>query len=389
MSTLVKADPVRKKRKYTEVIGGNLVEQELGNYSFAKKWTDWKTKLMGIDASKMGLSSKKGTTMFTLLTLHGKPKRKKSPNQNDGIGKIIGEIDKLILSLVEGNRIMTSEDLEKVTDFIDDIEDMKDSSLDPRYIPFTTPIEVVGKVGKFPEGENPPPNTFGHYNTPLYRKLQENKGNTPPKEIPDSWYSESAGANTNPMYQVIFMENNDMGVTGLIHILKELEKAGEGATIKNIVIKTRYKYDNLLSIGDFRTQLAKKLRNDPSVYLRGKHQNVINQAALLREVKKMKFDVKSNEERYLRTVPELEDALGDIEHFQIDITKAGLMNKILPTFFRHVKRMKAPNNEPILFRKPKPQPVEEQPPQEQVDEGEKGENQKDVKKSWRQRLWAR
>ena len=104
----------------------------------------------------------------------------------------------------------------------------------------------------------------------------------------------------------------------------------------------------------------------------------------------MTFDVKSNEERFLRNISGIDEVLGDIETFKIDITKTGMMNQILPKLFKQVKRMKAPNGEPVLFRKPKPQPAQEAPAQEsqpQVDEGEKGENQ--MKKSWRLRLWQR
>ena len=147
-SMLLKA-PVRKKSFST--IQGNDVRQELGNYDFIKDWTAWKSKLQGIDAGKMGLSGKQGTTMYTMLMNHGKPKRSKSPNSNDGVGSILQGIDKIILALAQNNRPMTEDDLETVIGYIDDIEDMEDSSLDPRNIPFTTPIEVVGKVGKFPE----------------------------------------------------------------------------------------------------------------------------------------------------------------------------------------------------------------------------------------------
>lgn len=381
---LLKA-PVRKK-SYSSLPAADVM-QELGNYDFIKEWMDWESRLMSIDAGKMGLSSKKGTTMFTMVMNHGKPKRSKSPNQNDGVGHIIQEIKKLILSLAENKRPMTKEDLDKVVEFIDDIEDMEDSSLDPRNIPFTTPIEVVGKVGKFPESKEP--NTFGHYNTPNYRKLLSNKGKDAPPEIPTAWYSESAGANTNPLYQVIFMRDNDMGVVGLIHILKDLEKAGLGAKITNVRIKTRRNYGEIMQIADLKSKLAKVIRRDTTAYLGGKHQNVINQSALLRKIKDMKFDVKTNEERFLRNITGIETVLGKIETFQIDITKVGMMNQILPKLFRQVKRMKAPNGEPVLFRKPKPEPVEEAPQEEQpqVDEGEKAENQ--MKKSWRLRLWGK
>ena len=384
-SMLLKA-PVRKKSFST--IQGNDVRQELGNYDFIKDWTDWKTKLQGIDAGKMGLSTKQGVTMYTMLMNHGKPKRSKSPNSNDGVGSILQGIDKIILALAQNNRPMTEDDLEKVIGFIDDIEDMEDSSLDPRNIPFTTPIEVVGKVGKFPEDNKP--NVFGHYNTPNYRKLQANKGKDAPPEIPSSWYSDTAGQNSNPLYQVIFMRDNEMGVTGLIHILKDLEKAGEGAVIKEIIVRTRRNYNEIMQIDDLKKKLARLIKRDQTVYLGGKNKNVINQSALLRKIKDMTFDVKSNEERFLRNISGIDEVLGDIETFKIDITKTGMMNQILPKLFKQVKRMKAPNGEPVLFRKPKPQPAQEAPAQEsqpQVDEGEKGENQ--MKKSWRLRLWQR
>jgi hypothetical protein len=264
---------------------------------------------------------------------------------------------------------------------------MEDSSLDPRNIPFTTPIEVVGKVGKFPEE----PNTFGHYNTPNYRKLLSNKGKDAPPEAPSSWYSDSAGGNTNPLYQVIFMRQNEMGVVGLVHILKDLEKAGLGAKITKVRIKTRRNYGEIMNIADLKKKLASIIRRDQTAYLGGKHKNVINQSALLRKIKDMKFDVKTNEERFLRNIAGIETVLGKIETFQIDITKVGMMNQILPKLFKQVGRMKAPNNEPVLFRKPKPEPVEEQP--QVVEEGEpnnKHDKEEDkMQKSWRLRLWGR
>lgn len=361
---------------------GNAVKQVLGNYDFVKEWADWKNKLMGIDAGKMGLSGKEGTTMYMMVMQHGKPKRSKSPNQNDGVGSILSGIDEMILKISQDKAPMIQSDLDKVLEYIDDIEDMEDSTLDPRNIPFTVPTSSRGKVGKFPED----PNAFGHYNTPEYRKLREAKGKPVQPEIPDSWWSESAGGNTNPLYQVIFMKNNEMGVVGLIHILRDLEQAAEDATIEELVIRTRYKYSDLLNISDLRKKLANIIRKDATAYLGGKHKNVINQSALLRKVKELTLDVAANEQRYLRKIPGLEEVMGDFQTFKVDVTKAGIMNQLLPQMFKRVGRMKAPNGEPVLFRKPKPQPQEEsQEEKPQVDEGEKGANQ--MKKSWKVGLW--
>lgn len=237
---LQKAKDAKKQTK-REDLQGVLVEQNLGDYSFAEHYGKWKQQMQSLKMAKIGITgnnSVKSKTLFDFMKHHVTVEARRPNSPNDGKSGcyiVINALEKLIQDYAS---IADQEDIDILETWDDYLNQMKShNSLNPANITFKVPTGFAEGKPVYPKK----PNQFGHYRSEAYNDLVrwKNKNNKGKKQrviaAQDSWTSANRDFSARPpMYLAIW--GGDMVDVGLHDIIKEAIEALTTKTTTNVIL---------------------------------------------------------------------------------------------------------------------------------------------------------
>ena len=217
----------KKIKKKPIEFNGTPLTQEMADNSFIQEYMEWETFCRGVSGDT--LKVKNIASLFDMLNEHITTDnvRDGSPNNPDGVGEKANNGLRLIknISDIMKKPAFTVGDVATIQELISDLEEMKNSSLDPALIHFTEyrRNRKGEKVGE-------PIDVYGHYRTENYVKNMKRKG----KEdglggaVDGKWLT-----GNNPPHQALFSEGASQFAKprGLLGILQDAEESLKGTVL--------------------------------------------------------------------------------------------------------------------------------------------------------------
>ncbi len=247
--------PKTKKSKRTVRITNSdgeevVVTQTFDVEQFRTVYKKWKSECQGMSSKEMGI--KGGENLFKVISNHGlpaaqRPQAKNPVSEEEGIGKLLREID----DLVEGPSLITESFKDDVMDAKQKLEDIQGTDADPRNIPFTVPIyRRVNKKTAAYDKEKHTKRFYGHYRTPDYFKFRNLKAkvfDTKKFEetidpVDSSYYKTKKNESKPPMWQALFSTEGDSGKdikVGLLSVLEMAEDMIDDVEIEHVKLRLR------------------------------------------------------------------------------------------------------------------------------------------------------
>tara|TARA_R100001443_G_scaffold977_4_gene3877 strand:+ start:3779 stop:4954 length:1176 start_codon:yes stop_codon:yes gene_type:complete len=268
MKKLPKTKKSKRTVRMTNDKGDDVVvTQTFDIEQFKSVYTKWKASCVGMSAKEMGV--KGGENLFKVISKHGlptaqRPQAKNPVSEDEGIGKLLKEID----DIVGDNALLTESFKDDVLDAKKQLEDIANTDADPRNIPFTVPMyrRVNKKTAAYDEKKHTT-RYYGHYRTPDYVKFRNLKAKVFDnkkfeEDIPavdSSYYEKDKNKSKPPMWQALFSTDGDSGKDIKVGLLSVLE------TAEDMIDDVEVDHIKLVLRGVARGGLAKELYDIPDI----------------------------------------------------------------------------------------------------------------------------
>ena len=261
--------------------------------------------------------------------------------QRPGQGSRHGAMKTLkeIKRIIEDPHPYTKQELKRVNEFIDDLEEIEDTEdTNPRNIPFQVP-DKVGAKGAISWKE-----VRGHYRTPEYIKHRQAKGK---KEsigaVDGEWYSDTVDTAEPPFWMALFKGFGKIGSgdilkalpeRGLLNILRDFRDEMEEQKLSDLHIKGKFQRQEIEKLKPF-TNTLKQMLNDQSVFRDPTGNKFftrlhLNFAALKRKLGQVDFQITSEaESEFVKRVTGHGELIGKLESFKITNISIQLLRTIM------------------------------------------------------------
>lgn len=322
---------VKKKnlKKTPTKFNGTSLTQAMQDNKFIQEYQEWETFCRGISGTD--LKVKNIPTLFDMLNQHitdentreGSINRKQGKIGQGGIS-VLGEISKIL----SGDSFTVLEVL-KIQELAEELEEMKDTSLDPASILFTE--QLYTSTGR---KRGDPIERLGHYRTKTYVARMKAKGKDDGlgEAVDDSWLS-----GNNPPHQALFSEGpaDYAKPRGLLGILQDAEENLRGIKIQDVVVsETRAdsgisRLNQVSVIRDFFDTVV----NTQGFWRRG--QGKLMPSNVQKEIAAMDFSgLKRNDKEIIREVAglgkrtERASLYGDLESFTLKLSTSAVVRLV-------------------------------------------------------------
>ena len=323
----------KKAKKEKVVRVGSATVTVVTTASLSKLLDDikaWHTKCQSLKLEAIGITGQKGNTSLLEHCMDHVETRVQRPKQpaRHGAMETLDEI----MKIVKEEDAYTHEDLKRVKDFIEDLEDIEGptkSSENPRNIPFT---EVR-------DPQNPEKKTWvrGHYRTEWFAEQ-----NPDYPAVPSSWYeygpNRSGGWDTAkpPFWQALFAseaERGDLIPLGLLTLLKQFAEEMVEQPLTDLTIKGARARESITKVKGFMGGLKTILRNQQVYRSQTKpfDRLWINFAAVQRALGDFAFQVNQNSKNEVEATKKLlgvEDLVGTLKDWKVKQISIRLLRTI-------------------------------------------------------------
>lgn len=320
----------RKNLKKTPTeFNGTPLTQAMQDNKFIQEYQEWESFCRSVSGT--ALKVKNIPTLFDMLNEHitDDNTRENSINRKQGkIGQggisILGEISKIL----NGESFTVLEVL-KIQELVEELEEMKDTSLDPKDIRFTEQLYTSTNRKR-----GDPVERRGHYRTKTYVARMKAKGKDDGlgEAVDDSWLS-----GNNPPHQALFSEGpSDFAKPrGLLGILEDAEENLRNIKIQDVVI-SETKADSGITrlnqvsvIQDFFDTVV----NTQGFWRRG--QGKLMPSNVKREISAMDFSgLRRNDKEIIREVAglgkrtEKASLYGDLDSFSLSLSTGAIVSLV-------------------------------------------------------------
>ena len=349
-----KTDTTKKSRRTVTVTNsdGNkvIITQTFDASVLKSQFNKWVTECKAATPEQMRIKGVKAINLLELVKKHGienRPQAKNPVSEEDGIGSLIKEMSELVK---DDKKILTKGFQKKVDEYIEHLNEMKDSDADPRNTPFTIPIfrRVNKKTAQFKK-KNVKIH-YGHYRTKDYNsfrnlksKVFKNKEYAETLEaVPKSWATTSENTSKPPMWQALYAEGGGEGMlvtTGLFTVLQSAKGVGKKVVNEHVKLVLRGVprgglSKELYSIDDIKETILQLVGNKDNIG-RGVNPNTgnIRDDQITRMISRMTFKVddetESNRIKDVYGVKEMLEA--EVKGYSLDITRGMVKNLFLLT----------------------------------------------------------